>query len=655
MDNLVTKLTFSYKLENGSELKCEECDEDDPAVAYCTDCKLFLCCYCKESHKYSKRHHTHILISLAEMRSNKDLIQFNCKFPTCQEHDLELEYYCESCEKLVCIQCTAEHEGHECDVVKKFVSKYHSELKEITGFIEQMTKNLSKLHDSIENVKIAIRQQGDEISKEIDLYYDNVIEKLLQQKQEVKQQVLDTVLQKEKAVKGQLQEVLHIQDNILNLKKIRDTIEKRSSDQEFLSASNQLLYSLEKLAVECDKMGYEPIESANIKIIPAGESLPQVVKHFSTIDSLSFEAKDFSGLIQRGQASILEIITKDSQGNYYPRGGCKITTEVVETGTGEGYTACVADNNDGSYIIHFPTLHVDKIDLSVLANGLEIKGSPFRIVVQENPMTSNKIITIHNESFGQLGGIACSNNGTFAVADWLKKCVYLFDSQGNLTKKVFTQGSGYGEFKFPIDVAFDTNNDLYVVESLGHRVHKFNKYGDYLFWFGGEGNGQGQLNRSLRVTTHQDRVYVADRENKRISVFQNDGKFCTIIGQQQLSQYFDIAVNINDEILAADWQHHCIHIFALDGHYIGNMTLYKRTGNQELNTPCIVTTDSDGFILIADTCNHYISIFDKHGNCIHSFGFDQVKFPRGIAVGPNGNLYVSDTGNSRIKIYPAYI
>ena len=73
--HLVNKLILDCKLKGE---KREECDEDDPAVVYCTECKLFLCCYCKESHKYSKSHHTHNLISLTEMRSNKGLVQSKC-------------------------------------------------------------------------------------------------------------------------------------------------------------------------------------------------------------------------------------------------------------------------------------------------------------------------------------------------------------------------------------------------------------------------------------------------------------------------------------------------------------------------------------------------------------------------------------------------
>ena len=114
--HLVNKLILDHKLKGE---KCEECDEDDPAVVYCTKCKLFLCCYCKESHKYSKSHRTHNLISLTEMRSNKGLVQAKCKFPTCQEHGLELEYYCASCEKLVCVQCTRHHENYSCQQVPK--------------------------------------------------------------------------------------------------------------------------------------------------------------------------------------------------------------------------------------------------------------------------------------------------------------------------------------------------------------------------------------------------------------------------------------------------------------------------------------------------------------------------------------------------------
>ena len=70
MDYLVRQ-ALNNKIMIKNNLSCEECDEDHPPVVYCSSCKLFLCCYCKESHKYSKSHHNHNLMSLTEMRSNK--------------------------------------------------------------------------------------------------------------------------------------------------------------------------------------------------------------------------------------------------------------------------------------------------------------------------------------------------------------------------------------------------------------------------------------------------------------------------------------------------------------------------------------------------------------------------------------------------------
>ena len=657
MDHLVNKLILNCKLEEEIKVKCEECDEDEPVVVFCTDCKLFLCHFCKESHKYSKSHCSHNLISLTELRSNKDLIQSESKFPTCQEHDLELEYYCETCAKLVCVLCTGEHEDHKYDVVKKLANKF---LKEITAPIEVIFEGLSKLSDSIEDVRTVLRQQSEEISQEIDLYYDEVIEKLLEQKEEVKQKARDTVLQKEKALTEQLDEVIHTQMDIINVKRIRGAIQE-ISDQEILSASNQLVYSLLRLTEKCDKLGQEPIESANIKVTSVNEPLPQIVKHFATIDSLIFKVKQFNNSVQRGQMAMLELIAKDCKGNYYPKGGCEVTVQL-ESSVGEKITAEVADYNDGTYTICFAAQLVGEITLSVYVNGHEIEKSPFRIMVQETHIKPNKIITSHDDSFGQLRGIACSNNGTWAVADWSKNCVHIFDSQDKLIKRLGSRGSSSGQFICPFDVAFDDNNELYVTDSHNHRVQKFDSHGNYLLQFGGKGDGEGQLNHPTRITTHQNKVYVADRQNNRILVFQNDGKFYTIIGQQQLSRYFDIAININSEILATDWGQHCIHVFTLDGFYAHKMSICKGIVRLNFQYPCSITTDSNGFILIADTStyNHCISIFDTIGNCICCFGSkgsndNQFKSPRGIAIGSNGNIYVSDTGNNRILIFPAYI
>ena len=409
---------------------------------------------------------------------------------------------------------------------------------------------------------------------------------------------------------------------------------------------------MKRLANRHKEIGTGPIESANVEVTPVNEPLPQIIKHFATIDSLSFEVKDFSNSVQRGEMVMLELITKDCKGNYYPRGGCEVTVQL-ESRVGEMISANVTDYNNGTYMICFAAQQVGEMKLFVFVNGQEIKESPLKIAVHESSIKPNKIIASHDDSFGQLWGIACSNNGMWAVADWINNCIHVFDSQDEPIKKFGTRGSENGQFVYPCDVAFDDNYKLYITDSHNHRVQKFDTHGNYLLQFGGKGESKGKLKYPIGITVYNNKIYVADRQNNRISVFQNDGKFFSIIGQHHLSQYFDISIDTYSKLVVADWRHHCIYTFTLDGQCTNTFTA---TGTMQLKEPCSVTTDSDGLVLIADTCNHTVFISDEVGNCLYCFGSqgsDEGEFnhPRGIAVAPNGNIYISDTCNKRIQIF----
>ena len=80
------------------------------------------------------------------------------------------------------------------------------------------------------------------------------------------------------------------------------------------------------------------------------------------------------------------------------------------------------------------------------------------------------------------------------------------------------------------------------------------------------------------------------------------------------------------------------------------------TGPGSLKGPYGVAVDLYGYILVAGTCNHCVSIFDKKVNYINCFGSEgsaigQFKYTYGIAVSANGNIYVSDYNNKRIQIF----
>ena len=130
-----------------------------------------------------------------------------------------------------------------------------------------------------------------------------------------------------------------------------------------------------------------------------------------------------------------------------------------------------------------------------------------------------------------------------------------------------------------------------------------------------KGASDGQLNYPLGITVHNNKVYIADYGNKHVSVFQTNGKFCISFGSDQFSLPADVAVSVDNHLLIADCGNSCIYTFTLDGHYVRKFDV-QGSGRGQLNGPYGLATDLNGFIIVADSDNNHVAIFDKDGNNI---------------------------------------
>ncbi len=89
-------------------------------------------------------------------------------------------------------------------------------------------------------------------------------------------------------------------------------------------------------------------------------------------------------------------------------------------------------------------------------------------------------------------------------------------------------GTPGSSFSSPTDVAWDQAGNIYIADGIGsnNRVAKFDKDGRFLAHWGSTGSDQGQFDgvKALAID-RQGNVYVADRGNKRIQVFDGNGLF----------------------------------------------------------------------------------------------------------------------------------
>ncbi len=84
-----------------------------------------------------------------------------------------------------------------------------------------------------------------------------------------------------------------------------------------------------------------------------------------------------------------------------------------------------------------------------------------------------------------------------------------------------------GLFRQPTDVTWDSQGNIYISDGyVNSRIAKYDRNGDWVKSWGEKGTAPGQFRLPHAIVADRnDNLYVADRTNRRIQVFDTDGKF----------------------------------------------------------------------------------------------------------------------------------
>ena len=139
----------------------------------------------------------------------------------------------------------------------------------------------------------------------------------------------------------------------------------------------------------------------------------------------------------------------------------------------------------------------------------------------------------------------------------------------------------------------------------------------------------------------------------------HSGNLCNVVYNPKVPGEHEISVTIGGEHVPDSPI--CVNV--KEGHvdYTQKRAKCFTFGNRgsapgSLNQPCDVAVQNNGHILVADTSNHRVQIFDAVGKFISNFGeqgggLGQLSYPSSIAVSPHGHVVVSDHINHRVQIF----
>jgi uncharacterized protein (TIGR03437 family) len=297
-----------------------------------------------------------------------------------------------------------------------------------------------------------------------------------------------------------------------------------------------------------------------------------------------------------------------------------------------GPTGIALDSSGNLYIVDFENGRIRKVSNGVITTAAGNGSQSFS--GDNGPPTSAQLSGPTGLAVDSAGSLYITDTGN----DRIRKI-----SNGVITTVAGNGTQGFGgdngsatnaSLREPEGVAVDSVGNLYIADSSNSRVRRVSSglittvAGNGTYGFSGDNSLATNADLNLPNDVAADlagNLYIADRLNNRIRKVQN-GVITTVAGGG--TQFGD------------------------NGPAIG----------AQLNDPSAIALDAAGNIYIADTSNNRIRkvsggiVTTVAGNGNQGFSGDngpstsaQLSAPAGVAVDSAGNLYIADTGNSRIR------
>ena len=578
----------------------------------------------------------------------------------CFEHaEEELKLYCETCGKLVCLQCVIQggkHHDHDHALLKVYVA-FERYKKEISSSLKPMEKQVVLIEKALEELNTCCR----EISDQRAAIEDNVHITFRRLREVLTVREIELIGQLHQMTQAKLKGLAAQRDQI------ETTLAKLNSCLHFMRESLRTGNKNDVLMMKANTVQQvKELTTPFLKDMLKPNTEADMI--FSSLADMTAMCQDYGQVISQGSldpsncqvtgkgveaANVMEKSTVLLQavnlgGKSYEKPIMSLECELESKITCTRASCSVERRGQSQYEISYQPTIRGRHQLHIKVEGQHVRRSPFSVAVTlPIEKLGTPILTIG----GMEGpyGVAINKRGEVLVSDRKRHCVSVFSPGGVKLRSFGTRSSGHGQFNEPCGIAVDGEGNILVVDRGNNHIKKFTAEGKFI-----AAVGRG-LN-PIAIAISNNKVYLADFDNHCIrflhsdlSTFGNQGS-----GKGQFIRPQAIACDSTGNVYVADRNNHRIQAFTAEGKFLRMFGRCGR-GKGELDTPISIAVH-DGLLYVGEGYNGRVSVFTLEGQFVTSFGSmgtgpGQFGWPCGLAVDSNGVVYVCDSKNKNVQVF----
>ena len=269
INNLSEVYSLLKKVSGDQHASCDNCKKSD-ATGYCKQCTKFLCVECLSVHNKWAPCIDHTVISLNEVARTAFQLPFiNPEVPmNCSSHEQPLKIYCETCDVLVCYDCTVRiHRGHEYDLISDTYDEHRHTLESSLEPVREQIVVVTEAVTTLTQREEVITHQGETVKEEIHVMIKQIIDRLHQSERKLTEDVDLAVRHKLSMLSQQKRNAETTLSQLTDCLDFVDQSLKVGTPQQVLLAKSQMINRMNSIIKSFKLQSFQPVEQADIKLV----------------------------------------------------------------------------------------------------------------------------------------------------------------------------------------------------------------------------------------------------------------------------------------------------------------------------------------------------------------------------------------------------